>query len=268
MKVLIMTDLEGISGVDTIDMIDEANVELNRFARERLMADLNAAVAGCLDAGADEVYVVDGHGGGNNFYPELLHPAAKQVRGLCVGELKAWEDIIRTGCDAYLEVGCHAMPGTLNGFLDHCQSSRSWYNNKINGRCCGEIAQGALFAGAFGVPFVMMSGDDAACLEARAFLGNIETASVKTGIGRNRARCIPLDEAEARIREAACRGVQRRSEIRPYKVTMPMEIRLELYRSDMADALCERYPHIERVDARCVRTVVPEIRCYKDVMIH
>ena len=260
MKVLIMTDLEGISGVDTIDMIDVERKALNRFACERLMADVYAAVAGCLDAGAAEVYVVDGHGSGYNFIPELLHPCAIQVRG------KDWEDVIRTGCDAYLEIGCHAMPGTLNGFLDHCQSSKSWYNYKVNGRPCGEIAQGALFAGAFGVPFVMASGDDAACLEARAFLGNIETASVKTGIGRNRARCIPLEEAEARIRAAACRGVQRRGEIRPYRVLMPMELQLELYRSDMADALCAAQPQLERVDARCVRRVVHEIRSYADVL--
>jgi len=261
MKVLIMTDLEGISGVDSIEMITDEGSEKNLFARRRLMADLNAAAAGCLEAGADEIYVVDGHGSANSFDPKLLHPSAVQLKG------SAWEDFIRSGeCAAYLEVGCHSMPGTLNGFLDHCQSSKSWYNYIVNGRKCGEIAQGALFAGAYGVPFVMVSGDDAACMEARAFLGNIETASVKVGIGRNHARCIPLAEAELRIRSAARVGVLRRAEIRPYRVNMPAELILELYRSDMCDAVYAAHPEYDRIDARSVRKIIREITSYRDVL--
>ena len=260
MKVLIMTDLEGISGVDRMEQISVVPSEGNNFAIRRLMADLNACVEGCLEAGADEVNVADGHGSGKNFDLSLLHPAAV-YRG--IGE---WQDCIISGtCDAYLEIGCHAMPGTLNGFLDHCQSSARWYNYLVNGRPAGEIAQGAMFAGAYDVPMVMVSGDTAACMEARAFLGNIETADVKTGIGRNFARCIPLEEAENRIRNAARIGVQRRKGIRPFKPLMPLTLTLQLYRSDMADDYMERHPEYERLDARTIRKVVNRICTYKDV---
>ena len=51
MTVVIMTDLEGISGVDDISMIDESG-EGYRFACAQLMKDTNAAVAGCFDGGA------------------------------------------------------------------------------------------------------------------------------------------------------------------------------------------------------------------------
>ena len=64
MKVIIMTDLEGISLVDSIDMIPEEN-DGYKFACQRLMADVNAAVQGAVDAGADEIIVFDGHGRGN-----------------------------------------------------------------------------------------------------------------------------------------------------------------------------------------------------------
>lgn len=62
MRVFIMTDLEGISLVDSIDMMDQ-ETEGYRFACERLIADTNAAVQGAIDAGADEILVCDGHGG-------------------------------------------------------------------------------------------------------------------------------------------------------------------------------------------------------------
>ena len=75
MKVFIETDLEGISGVSTAEMVAGSD----RYALERLMADTDAAVRGALDAGAERVFVLDGHGGGRNFLPGLLDPDRKSV---------------------------------------------------------------------------------------------------------------------------------------------------------------------------------------------
>ena len=57
MTVFIETDLEGISGVSTIDMVANSDPR----ALERLMADTNAAVRGAFAGGADRVLVLD-HG--------------------------------------------------------------------------------------------------------------------------------------------------------------------------------------------------------------
>ena len=67
MKVLIMTDLEGISEVDNVKMLSEAATPEHRFALERLMLDVNAAIEGAFEGGADAVYAEDGHGSGKNF---------------------------------------------------------------------------------------------------------------------------------------------------------------------------------------------------------
>jgi len=262
MKVIIMTDLEGISGIDTMEMVSEEGTPGHQFARERLMLDLNAAVEGAFEGGADAVYVVDGHGSGVNFIEEMLDPRAVHLTG------GSWQDLIKKGgIDAYMEIGLHAMAGTLNGFLDHTQSSKSWYNYIVNSRKSGEIAQGAIFTGAYDVPFVMVSGDEAACVEARAFLGDIECAVVKYGIGRNKARLVDLDEALIRIKKAACDSLQIVNKIKPYKPLMPLEIKLEFYRSDMCDSCMERSTNIERLDARTVRKFVHKIESYKDILI-
>jgi len=240
-------------------MIAEENRDLHDFARHRLMADTNAAVEGVLEAGADEIYVVDGHGGGNSFIKEMLHPAACQLEG------DAWEDLIRDGCDAYLEVGCHPMPGTLNGFLDHVQNSRRWYEYRVNGIAGGETLQGALFAGAFGVPFVAVTGDAAVCMEAKELLGDIPTAAVKEGIGRNKARCVPAEEAENRIRTAAKEGVLRRREIKPFRMPFPLTLELDFYRSDFCDEACFCTPDITRENARRIKRILNRIKRYGDV---
>ncbi|MBQ5355889.1 MAG: M55 family metallopeptidase [Clostridia bacterium] len=252
MTVFIETDLEGISGVSTIDMVANSDPR----ALERLMADTNAAVRGAYAGGADRVLVLDGHGGGRNFLPSLLDPRAVQVR-----------DVALDGVDAVFLVGAHAMAGTQNAFLDHTQSSVSWHNYTINGRRYGESGQLAAFAGSRSIPFVMASGDFAACAECLSLFGRMETAPVKTADGRNRAHCLPDGEAEDLIFEAARRAIALIPEKRPFRVILPAEIAVEFNRTDYADAAMDRHPDAERLDPRTVRRVIREIREYGDLLI-
>ncbi len=260
MKVMIMTDLEGITGVDSIDMMDTEG-EGYKKACLYLADDINAAVKGCFEGGADTVYVVDGHGGGKNLDHSLVDPRAH----VCVG--KEWTDLIESGkVDVYMEVGCHAMPGTINGFLDHTQNSKMIFTYAYNGVPRGEIFQGAAYVGVYGIPFVMVSGDLAACSEGRALLGDIEIAPVKYGIGRNTARSVSFDEAHTMIQNAAKNGCLRHKSITPYKVTLPMEIRVTFYRSDFCEIRGVGRGR-ERLDARTSRRIVNEIHTYADMML-
>ena len=103
MKVYISTDLEGISGVTVWDQTRDRTTALYQEARHLLTREVNAAVAGCLAGGADEIVVLDGHGGGFNFVPEELHPDATYVTGPGRPEAHCGLD---ESCDAVLFVGC------------------------------------------------------------------------------------------------------------------------------------------------------------------
>jgi len=248
MKIYIHTDLEGISGIDNIEMMSRDH-QRHMEARENLMADLNAAVDGAFAGGADHVTVLDSHGGGGSFILDMLDKRAEND----TKPNKKWWGILDESYDATFFIGAHAMAGTINGFLDHTQSSTSWYNYYVNGRKMGELGQWAMVAGAFGVPMAMASGDEAACVEARQFFHPVETAIVKTGVGRNRAVLVDLEEARARIREAACRAISIVKDARPFVPSKPMEIILEYTRSDYCDSAAAR--GAERIDARTVRKV-------------
>lgn len=246
-RILIVTDLEGISGIGSIEEMDREKKEYEQ-ACEKLMLDINAVAEGAFKAGAGKVCASDGHGGGNNFIDEMLD---RRVRK----ENRRLKDIPGDSYDAVAAIGAHAMAGTINGFLDHTQSSKSWFNYYVNGRKLGEIARWALTAGAQGIPVIMVSGDEAACAEARAFLGSIETAAVKQGRGRNRALLYPVKEARERISAAAEKAVRNYRDYKPFRMIMPLEIRLELYRSDMADDIMAHREDCERIDARTVRRI-------------
>jgi D-amino peptidase len=252
MKVYIHTDLEGVSGVDTIEAMDKGKPAY-RAACERMMADINAAVDGAIAGGATHVTVLDSHGGGGNFIAELLDRRAEadpKQNG------KWWGCLDRSYAGTFF-IGAHAMAGTLNGFLDHTQSSATWFEYTLNGRAMGELAQWAIVAGSFGVPMLMVSGDQAACDEAARFFDPVHTAVVKRGIGRNRAELVPGQEALDRIREAARQSMALVGRAKPLRPRSPMEIKLRMNRSDYCDDLARR-PGWERLDARTCRKVTSD----------
>ncbi len=250
MKIYIMTDQEGVSGVDNPEMILTDNPRITE-AREYLTGDVNAAVDGAFAGGATHVMVLDGHGSGvdNILWDKIDKRATRDTR-----PNRNWWSSLDSSYDATFFVGAHAMAGTMNGFLDHTQSSVSWHNYYVNGRLMGELGQWALCAGHFGVPLVMVCGDEAAVVEAHAFFNPVETAAVKRGVGRSSAVCVPLDEARSRIRDAAQRSMAHVGKAKPFTVALPAEIILDLNRSDYADSHAAA-AGVERITARRVRKV-------------
>jgi len=264
-KIYIHTDMEGVSGVDTMDMVASGNDYLRAVHRgetatpgpeyrrciKRLMADLNAAIDGAFLGGAEHVMVLDSHGGGGgNFDFDLLDKRA-EVDARPNG--KWWASIDESYHGTFF-IGAHAMAGTANGFLDHTMSSESVFDHYINGRRFGELGLWAMVCSHFNVPMIMVSGDEAAVFEAVQFFGDIETAVVKRGITRNRARLLPEDQAVEAIRQAAKRAVEKTEKIQPIKPFLPMEVKTVYTRSDHADQRAHD-PKYERLDARTVRMI-------------
>jgi D-amino peptidase len=232
MRICLCTDLEGISGVCIFEQTRDRTTALFQEARHLLMGDLNACVEGCLEGGADEVVVRDGHGGGFNILPEELHPEALCLTGVNRPRDAGWE----LQYDAAILLGYHAMNGAETGVLHHTQSSQSeskyWYND----RECGEIAQSALIMGHYGVPVVMVTGDEACCAEAREFLGDeIVTVAVKKGYAREAALIIAPKRARGLIREGAREAMSRVGRCKPFRTELP--IRGKHMRKDLEQPL-------------------------------
>ena len=258
MKVIIVTDLEGLSLGDTIQIIDESTEDYQK-ARVQLMKDTNAAIDGAFAGGAKEVFVVDGHCSGKNFIPGQLDPRAQQILTSDFVDM-SWENF-----DALLAIGYHAKAGTEKAFLDHTQSSASWFDYCVGGKSYGEIGQLAITGGAFGVPFVMISGDAAACEEAKGLVDNIAVAVVKEANERNRAICLPEEEALKRIFEAAADGVRRYKEIKPYSVELPTKASVTLFRTDYCDQVVAHNKSLTR-SGRTLTKNLDKIMCFRDVL--
>ena len=180
MKILVMTDMEGVAGIlDHDNWCQPAgSVYSGRYfelGKQLLTEEVNAAVDGLWDAGADDIVVADGHGAGG-IHPLLLNRRTKLLRGWPEG----WPCGLDSSFDAVVWVGQHAKASTPYAHLAHTQ----WFNYidlAINGVSIGEFGQLALCAGELGIPAIFAAGDEAFCREAQALIPGIVTVAVKQG---------------------------------------------------------------------------------------
>ena len=255
MRLKIVTDLEGISGIDKFEMMDR-ETEGYQQARRLLMADVNAAVEGAIRGGASEIYVVDGHHGGGNFIDELLDSRAQFLSAADSGKVAI------TDFDATMLIGGHALAGTEKAFLDHTKSSKTWFSYTVNGKEYGELGMQAILCGMNDVPMIMISGDRAACEEARELIDNIVCVEVKSAQIRNVAQCIPVEEAHEKICAAAEDAVRRYRQIKNHTITLPATVAVTFTRSDY----CDKYhkPHYTR-RGRTLEKVITQVTCHNDL---
>lgn len=219
-KIYIITDLEGASGVYKFSQTREKDSPLNLAACRYLMEDIAAVVRGLRDGGAQEVLVLDGHGN-QTVIPELMEPGATYITGTPrPGPISGFDKTY----SALAMVGMHAMMGTADGVLHHTQSSKTENRYWYNGVESGEIAQGAAFAGHFGVPTILVTGDEAACRETRKFLDpHCVTVAVKRGLARESAELYPFVETRKALYEGAKRAMAAIPQCKPYQLQTPIK---------------------------------------------
>ncbi len=230
-KVYVNTDLEGISGVFKFAQTREKDTPLNIQACEYFMGDLAAVVRGLRDGGATEIVILDGHGS-QAVLPHLMEPGAKYITGLPRPGAGNLTDLDSSYSGMVL-LGFHAMMGTPDGVLNHTQSSKSENRYWYNGVESGEIAQSAAIAGYYGVPVIMVTGDEATCREANKFLGkNIVTVPTKKGLSREAAMLYPFEETRKALYEVAKRAVRVISSCKPYVVSTPVKVKMQYLNPD------------------------------------
>ncbi len=256
MKILIAAGMEGITGVVNWDHVKPDHPEYARF-RKLMTADVNAAIRGAFDGGADEVVVTDGHGRHNNLLIEELDSWARLNAG--GPSPLAMVEGMREGVHGAMFVGYHARAGAADAILCHTWSG-CLTNVLLNGRPVGETGLNAAVCGYFGALLIMISGDQAVCAEAAELLGPIEVAVVKQACGRTAAECLSPEVAQQRIYEAALQAATRLSRGQappPFCPETPLTVSFELDTVEAAEKAA-LFPGAHRVASRGVEFVAED----------
>jgi D-amino peptidase len=254
LKVYISADMEGVGGVSTWDVQASAKGREYEQFRRLMTLEVNAAIAGAFDAGATDVIASDSHGDAQNIDVELLDSRARLIRAWPrpLGMMQGVDSTF----DAVVFIGYHAREGRADAVLAHTFSGDEVV--KLNGVEMSEAGYNAAIAGDLGVPVVFLSGDQTICSDAKEQLGPIETAAVKQAIGFHSARMIPPGEAQALIREGVKRGVGRRKDLKPFRVTHPIktEVRFnEIVKAELASYI----PGVDRTSGNTIVFTAPDM---------
>lgn len=233
MRLFILTDAEGTAGVFEFWGYSRPSFRCHEVARELVTKKGNTAIEGALEAGVTEVHVVNGHGPGC-MNLELLHPEATLLTGRPIRYPLRLDD----SYDLMFITRYHAKSNTDGGHLSHSWQmliEEMW----INGVSIGEIGTWLIVAGQLGIPVSLLTGDQAACDEARTFIPDIRTVVTKEGWRSGLASGLTEDgnrshnggathispqKARACIREAAALAAHEASTVSSYRTDPPYEI--------------------------------------------
>lgn len=254
MKAFILCDYEGTTG--TVTWEDE-----DSLGPEAMAGDVNATIKGLRAGGFTKFVVRDYHGNGKTIHPADIDPEATLIRG----KSTPFPYGLQPDFDAMCFIGAHTKACTQTGVMSHTMTG-SIHNLTINGVSIGEIGGYALLSGHIGVPIIFVSGDQAACDEAEAIIGDVETAATKIGFTRFCAECLHPKVSRERIESKAFAAAKRVKEFKPLKWDGPFTMEVTYRSPELADRGCETIQgeRIDGVTVRLVRdTVYDVLRCFE-----
>jgi D-aminopeptidase len=197
LRMLIIYDMEGLSGVDRLGMTKCSDVAAYAAGQDRLVADVNAVVEGLAAAGVASIDVIDRHGSGCDAAPDLPTPRLdRRARELDEQARPLFNRITRREWDAVALVGAHASPGH-DAFLEHVGSFG--IERIINGVSVSESEQQALLFGGQGIPVIFASGDDRYAAQMRDRMPWVTVVVVKRATSRTSAQLRPATDVRAEL---------------------------------------------------------------------
>jgi D-amino peptidase len=252
-KVFISADMEGISGIAGPDQLSASGAEYNR-SRKLMADDVNAAIRGARAGGATEIVVNDSHGSMRNLRLEDLDPGARLISHSFKrsGMMEGLDD----SYDAAIFIGYHAKADSPQGLFAHTGSGIV-RDVRVNGQSLGEGGLNTMVAAWYGVPVVLVTGDDAAVAEVGAIAAGARRVAVKRAINLRAAELRPLPDVHREIEAAAREGVEGAKKVQPRREPA---YRVELqFRDMLIPQIAEILPGMERPAADTIRFTAAEM---------
>lgn len=248
MKLFLSTDFEGTSGIVAWEQIIEGSAEYEQ-GRRLLTNEVNAVISGASEAGATEFVVNDSHHYMRNLRPQDLLGRATLITGKHK-PLYMMEGLDTT-FDGICFVSYHGSVGAEHAVLSHTYNPGAIWEVRINGEIVGESAINALIATHFGIPIILISGDEVTVQEAQSIAPNAEKVVVKQSLGRFAAAHKHPTVACELLRRGATRAVSNLKKMHPPEFKRPVSLEVTFLVADMAEmALWVR--GVERVGPRTI----------------
>jgi D-amino peptidase len=254
--------MEGATGVTWPADVLPGTPQWERF-RPTFTSDVNAAVLGFFDGGADEVLINEAHMSMRNLLLEQLDERADMLTGRHK-ELSMMEGI-DYGVDAVAFIGYHAGAGQP-GVLAHTYLTNTITGVWLDGEPASEGWLNAALAAEFGVPVILVTGDDKCCEDAGRYAPDAQRVAVKRCVSRYAAVCHPPRRTAADIRSAAKAAIAVAGTVTPVSGPHRMEVEFDTTHPALA---ASAVPTVELIGERRIGYEAPTMRdamlCFKVV---
>ena len=251
LKLFISVDMEGVVGVVTADQLGPDGFEYQK-AREWMTEELLAAIQAAREEGVTEFVIADSHGNGENLLIDRLPDDVLVVRSWPrpLGMMQG----IDSTFDAAVFLGYHSGTSNPDGVRAHTFSSARLADVRLNGASVPEGGVNAAIAGHFGVPVIMVSGDDATVEQIRSVVGDVEGAVVKWHYSFHSAKTMTPAASYKLIGETMRMALRRLDDFKAYVISTPvtLDVRFKNYRPSQILAYL---PIVERTDSHSIRFV-------------
>lgn len=227
---MISADMEGATGVTWTGDVIPGTEQWQRF-RRLFTADVNACVSGLVAGGAQQVIVNEAHSSQRNLLLEDLHDQARMLTGR--HKPLSMMQGIDSDVDGVVLLGYHTGAGS-RGVLAHTYMENSITGVWLDGVLASEGRLNAALAAEYGVPVLLVTGDDLTCEDAASYAAGARTVAVKECVSRYAAVCLPPAVTSSQITEAATAAMA--SAGRSDAVVAPHRIEVEFDASHLAEA--------------------------------
>jgi D-amino peptidase len=249
-KLYISCDMEGTAGVSVWRQCDFTNATEYPIYRRYMSQEVAAVIEGARSGGAGEFVVNDSHGSMVNLLWDELPPDVRVISGS--RKPASMTEGLAAGFAGAIFTGYHAKAGDIDGVLAHTYVGSTIFDVTINGVSCSEALINAAMAGCYGVPVILVSGDEVLIDELRKQLPWIVGVAVKRGIGKFSSDSLSPQAAQRALREAAAEAMRNIGRAKPFTFTPPISMELTTTQVEHTDFIAG-VPGIERTSGRTVR---------------
>lgn len=220
-KLYVSVDIEGVAGVVHWDQVMPGAPGYPE-GRRLLVEELRALCRGASSAGAETIVVNDAHSSMRNIVPDELPARVSTVTGH-FKPMYMMEGLDES-FDAAVFLAYHGPAGSAS-VLSHTYNPRVIWEARLDGEVTGETGINAMVARHYGVPVILVTGDDVTIADAKRWIPDATGVTVKRSIGRFAADSMTPEASRVEIDGA----IQRALKNPPAKLPAPSHgYRLEL----------------------------------------
>jgi D-amino peptidase len=223
--------MEGAAGVVDWSQCSLGQPEYDYY-RALLQEEVNAAIEGAQAAGANEFLVNDSHSTMQNLRPDTLAGHARYLSGS--HKPMYMMEGLDASFDAVFFVSYHGSMSS-SAPLSHTYNPRAIAEVSLNGTVVGESGINSLVALGYGVPVVLVTGDDVTAAEATRVNPGVYTAVVKRAVTRFAADSMHPARARGLIRDRAEAAVGALAGAVPPTIALPATLSVTFRNRDLAE---------------------------------